>query len=266
MTSNATRARPPVEGPRQLLTRAAVRTLLRSPRTFLANLRQGPEFVRDRRREADPESFWSDFREEGEAVAVVTGAEPAAARAAMASLWLPEADPDEPLNVWNARGELLRIAGAIVALERPQVMVETGVAQGFTTATLLAAMERNGSGHLYSIDLPALQFDPSGEVGRAVPATLRARWTLELGDSRRLLGPLCARVAPLDVFLHDALHTYSSQLREYRTVWPHLREGGLLLSDDVGNPAFVEFAAAVGRVPVLVRGSNRRSAIGLLRK
>ena len=81
-----------------------------------------------------------------------------------------------------------------------------------------------------------------------------------------MLGPLVARVAPLDVFLHDALHTYSSQLREYRTAWPHLRAGGVLISDDVGNPAFVEFAAEVGARPYLVTGPSRESAVGLLRK
>jgi predicted O-methyltransferase YrrM len=185
---------------------------------------------------------------------------------AAGSVWIPDPDPDDPRSAWNARLELLRMVGAIVRLSRPATMVETGVALGFTSATVLRSMKDLGHGHLYSIDLPALQYDPSEQVGKAVPPELRGRWTLELGDSRRLLGPLCERVAPLDLFLHDALHTYESQLREYRTAWPHLRAGGLLLSDDVSNPAFVEFAADVGADPRLVAGSSRGDVVGLLRK
>jgi predicted O-methyltransferase YrrM len=160
----------------------------------------------------------------------------------------------------------LRIVGTITRLTRPDVVVETGVALGFTTATILHAMAENGMGHVYSLDLPALQYDPDDPVGRAIPAELKDRWTLELGNSRKTLEPLCARVGPIDIFIHDALHTYSSQLREYRTAWPHIRSGGLLISDDVNNPAFVEFAASVGARPHLVAGPSRSDAVGLLRK
>ncbi len=180
--------------------------------------------------------------------------------------WLPNADPGDPLTVWNARAELLRIVGTITRLTRPEVLVETGVALGFTTATILHAMAENERGHLYSLDLPALQYNPDDPVGRAVPDELKDRWTLSLGDSRKTLEPLCFEIDPIDIFIHDALHTYSSQMREYRTAWPHIRFGGVLISDDVNNPAFVEFATSVDARPHLVAGPSRRDAIGLLRK
>ena len=264
--TNQTRRRAPREGLRQLATREAMRTLVRSPRWFFKNLRQGPEFILDRRHAASPERFAEHIKPEAAAVAAVLGVDEAAYSQARGTLWIPQADPDEPLSIWNAREELLGLVGAIVTLARPAVMIETGVALGFTTATVLAAMHANGHGRLHSIDLPALQYDPDDPVGRAVPDELKDRWELELGDSRDLLPALAARVAPIDVFLHDALHTYASQMREYRTVWPHLRPGGVLVSDDVGNPAFVEFARSVGAEPHLVVGPTRETAVGLLRK
>jgi predicted O-methyltransferase YrrM len=175
-------------------------------------------------------------------------------------------DPAEALSTYNARLELLRLVGGIVTLIKPRAMVETGVAFGFTTATALQAMEDVGGGHLYSIDLPPLQYDPDEAIGRAVPEHLKGRWTLKLGDSRKLLPSVVTEAEPIDVFLHDSLHTYSAQLREYRTVWPHLRSGGVLISDDVANPAFVEFAHEIGAEPRLVVGPSRASAVGLLRK
>jgi predicted O-methyltransferase YrrM len=264
--TNQTRRRPPREGIRQLATREAMRTLVRRPRWFFANLRQGPEFLRDQRLEMPAEQFAEHLTTEAAAVAAVLGVEESEYERARAGLWIPQPDPDEPLNVWNAREELLGLVGAIVRLMRPRVMVETGVALGFTTATVLRAMRENDCGRLYSVDLPALQYDPGDPVGRAVPEELGDRWELTLGDSRIVLGPLVERVAPLDVFLHDALHTYTSQLREYRTAWPHLRSGGVLVSDDVGNPAFVEFAREVGAVAHLVGGPTRASAVGVMRK
>jgi predicted O-methyltransferase YrrM len=264
--TNQTRRRPPREGVRQLVTREALRTLVRSPRWVAKNMRQGPEFLLDRRRKTSPERFAEHIKTEAAAVAAVLGVDERAYELARESLWIPQPDPDEPLNVWNAREELLAMVGTVVKLMRPAVMVETGVALGFTTATVLQAMHEVDRGRLYSVDLPALQYDPDDPVGRAVPQGLKYRWELTLGDSRDVLGGLVARVAPLDVFLHDALHTYTSQLREYRTAWPYLRPGGLLLSDDVGNTAFVEFAREVGAEPHVVLSPTRPSAVGLLRK
>lgn len=263
----------PRQGLRQLATRAALRTLRRRPGFFFRNLRQGPEFLRDRRLQTGSAPYRHMARPEAAAAATVLGVQPAVYERAVAELWVPEPDPNEPLSVWNAREELLRVVGAIVRVSRPRVMIETGVALGFTSATVLRAMADAGRGRLYSIDLPALQYDPDRPVGDAVPSELQDRWDLRLGDSRVLLAPLAAELAPVDVFLHDALHTYSSQLREYRAVWPYLSSGGVLVSDDVENPAFVEFAGEVGGTPELIISDTRRSpgpdsgsAIGLLRK
>jgi predicted O-methyltransferase YrrM len=265
MTTNQPRD-PAPQGVRQLVTRRAMRSLVRRPRWFLSNLRQGPEFLRERRKDTGVGPFRRYVQPEGEAVATTLDVEPRSYEQAVAGLWMPEIDPDEPLSTYNARQELLRLVGGVIKLIKPKAMVETGVAFGFTSATALRAMEDIGSGHLYSIDLPPLQYDPDEAIGRAVPEELKARWTLRLGDSRKLLPAVAAEADPIDIFLHDALHTYSAQLREYRTVWPHLRSGGILMSDDVANPAFVEFAREVGAEPHLVVGPSRGSAVGLLRK
>jgi D-inositol-3-phosphate glycosyltransferase len=265
-STNLPHPSPPPEGVRGLATRAAMRNLVRRPGWFARNLLQGPEYLLDKRRRTGVGPFRHLVEPEADAVCAVVGADREEYARALEGLWIPQADPEEPLTAWNARVELLRVLGAVVRLLRPRVMIETGVALGFTTAVALRAMADNGEGHLYSIDLPHPQYEHDRPVGDAVPPELRDRWTLELGDSRRLLEPLARRVAPVDVFLHDALHTYSSQMREYTTIWPHLRPGGVIASDDVDNPAFVEFAEQVGCEPHLVLGPSRPSAIGLLRK
>jgi predicted O-methyltransferase YrrM len=83
-----------------------------------------------------------------------------------------------------------------------------------------------------------------------VPPTLRERWHLVLGRSQEELPPLLARIGEIDFFMHDSEHSYECMSFEFRTAWEALREGGVLVADDVNvNAAWEEFAREVGREP-----------------
>jgi predicted O-methyltransferase YrrM len=137
---------------------------------------------------------------------------------------------------------------AIIRAVKPECVLETGIANGVSSAYLLLAMERNQKGALYSIDVNDGSYLPSGkQVGWVVPAWLRERWTVHLGDARELLPRLLAVLKSLDVFIHDSLHTYEHMKFEYEQAYPYLRQDGILISDDaLWNPAFKEFADKVG--------------------
>jgi predicted O-methyltransferase YrrM len=169
-------------------------------------------------------------------------------------------------DMWSAGPELLELTGVVALLRRPQIVVETGVAMGFTSAVILAALDDNGSGLLHSVDLPPLKVDPETFVGRVVPRELRGRWSLTFGPTRTVLPSLLVSVAPIDMFVHDSDHSYDGQLEDYRLVWPALATGGALISDDVCNPAFLEFAAEVGACPYLIGSHGQDAAVGLLVK
>ena len=168
--------------------------------------------------------------------------------------------------------ELLYLA---VRALRPKVVVETGVAAGFSSAHILQGLADNGEGHLHSIDLPTL--DPHGrvnvdgvsdrvhvgsvgETGGVIPPRLRGRWTLLLGSSTERLAPLLDSLPELDIFFHDSDHSYANMLAEFELAWPHLRPGGLLVADDIGwGRAFDHFCAhRAGRI---YRGFQRGLAI-----
>jgi predicted O-methyltransferase YrrM len=143
----------------------------------------------------------------------------------------------------NADLSLARLSYAICRLRQPEVVVETGVGYGVTTAFLLQALAVNHKGGLWSIDLPPLAEGAETQTGWLVPAALRARWHLLRGSTRRLLPKLVSDVPTIDVFLHDSLHTFWNMSREFQTVWPNLAAGGVLISDDVErNRAFEVFA------------------------
>jgi methyltransferase family protein len=158
----------------------------------------------------------------------------------------------------------MRALYAIVRTQRPTAIVETGVCNGFSTAILLEALRRNGSGHLYSVDLPEVVGDTDGgrqfwpgkggavvpagrPSGWLVPESLRDRWTLALGKSAEVLPPLLARAGAIDLFIHDSEHSFENQMFEFRLGWRHLRPGGLLAASDLNaSQAFVTFREEIG--------------------
>jgi predicted O-methyltransferase YrrM len=129
-----------------------------------------------------------------------------------------------------------------VRLLKPNLIVETGVSAGASSAYILEALHDNGKGDLYSIDLPPDNIPEGKESGWIVPKYLRSRWKLLIGDSKEILEPMLKDLKEIDCFLHDSLHTYEHMLWEYNTAWNYVRRGGLLLSHDVGaNDAFLDF-------------------------
>jgi hypothetical protein len=97
---------------------------------------------------------------------------------------------------------------AAVRAFQPEMVVETGVANGVSSAYLLLALQLNGKGTLYSIELGDPRYFPSGKTpGWVVPEWLKARWKMLIGDSRVLLPELLVKLGAMDVFIHDSLHT-----------------------------------------------------------
>jgi hypothetical protein len=162
---------------------------------------------------------------------------------------------------------------AVMRHVRPRVAVETGVANGFSTAFSLLALDRNGDGELYSVDLPrevGREYEPGtfyegegkagipagSEPGWLIPSALKERWMLILGRTQEELPPLLERVGAVDSFMHDSEHSFDCMWFEFNEAWPHLRDGGVLLSDDVNSTeAFPRFAREQVRKPVrLARG------------
>jgi hypothetical protein len=148
-------------------------------------------------------------------------------------------------------------------------VVETGVARGITTRFILEGLERNGEGHLWSVDLPPLrQGGLPEESGSAVPECCRARWTYIKGSSRRRLPGLLAELDQIDLFVHDSMHTARNVRFELDHAWDSLRPGGALLVDDVDhNDAFHSFTATfAGLRSLIARHDDGKGLFGIILK
>ena len=137
---------------------------------------------------------------------------------------------------------------------RPAKVVETGVARGLTSRLILEALEANGSGRLWSIDRP-----PPGrpelhdQIGAAVPAALRSRWSYLRGSSRRRLPALLERLGEIDLFVHDSKHSERNLLHELERARLAVRPGGFLAADDVDlNCGFHRYVSMHARDRALI--------------
>jgi hypothetical protein len=153
----------------------------------------------------------------------------------------------ESFQWWNdGDAALVRAIWCLIRHLRPKKVVETGVAHGVTSRFILEALNRNGDGHLWSIDLPPLERSWRQHVGMAVGDGHSDRWTYIKGSSRRHLPGLLNDLGQIDLFIHDSLHSDRNVRFELDSAWPMLGPKGAVVVDDVdANWAFRSFSRII---------------------
>ncbi len=185
-------------------------------------------------------------------------------------------DRSDRYSIGGDVGPYNEILYLLVRAAQPQLVVETGVAHGFSTAHILQALEDNNHGFLYSIDLANLNprgyvnaggavdavfVDSEEAIGSVIPQDLKTRWQLIRDKSNPALGRLLDELGSVDVFYHDSDHSYQNMKWEFEIAWPHITPGGLLVSDDVtSSRAFSEFCDNVKLEPFRWLGRSGRDA------
>jgi Methyltransferase domain len=152
----------------------------------------------------------------------------------------------ESFGTWNdGDAALVRAIWCFTRHLRPRTVVETGVAHGVTSRFILEALEKNGSGHLWSIDRQPLDPTLRDQIGIAVGGRLPERWSYISGSSRRRLPALLSKLGEVDLFIHDSLHSERNVRFEIDRAWCALRPGGAIIVDDIDvNWGFYSFCRA----------------------
>jgi len=156
-------------------------------------------------------------------------------------------------------GRLLYLLTRFVS---PSTIVETGVFSGISSAYILRALRDNSRGTLYSIDLPDPWLEKHGlSVGFVVPLELKNRWKLILGRSSKMLRPLLSSLGEIDLFFHDSEHNYENMMFEFKCAWPHIRQHGILLADDIEkNSSFRDFCKELNLTAFEIKNAVSRYA------
>ena len=142
-------------------------------------------------------------------------------------------DSDFP-EIWNIELKLASYLYSYIMQEKPLIVVETGVANGFSTRVMMAALEQTG-GSLHS-------FDVRGEC-RSVYRGI-GKWTFHHVPRKNQMNFLQKNTSNLVVnfWFHDSDHSYLWQKFEYELAISRLALNGLLISDDIDtSEAWIEF-------------------------
>jgi len=144
-------------------------------------------------------------------------------------------------------------------------IIETGVAYGWSSFTLLLALQHNAEAQLISTDMPYFDRNNAAYVGVAVPEALRGQWTLLRNPDRVALRQALRQLPEVDLCHYDSDKSYDGRMWAYDLLWQALRPAGILISDDINdNFAFRDFSLKCGSTPFVIAEGNKY--IGILVK
>ncbi len=159
-----------------------------------------------------------------------------------------------------------RLLYFLTRLTRPEVVVETGVAAGWSSAAILRALQVNGSGRLWSSELvysrPTIHADYRPFVGMVVDEDLKDRWTLLLEGDRVNLPRIVTDCGPIDLFHFDSDKSFAGREFAFDVIRSRLAENAIVMFDDItDNLHFRRLARRPGS-PWVVTGP--RASVGVI--
>ena len=145
-------------------------------------------------------------------------------------------------------------------------MIETGVAYGWSSLAILAALDGREGARLVSVDRPYMVVDNEPWVGVVVPERLRSNWDIIREPDRRGLEKAIARMnGRIDLCHYDSDKSYWGRQYAYPLLWDALSPGGVFISDDIqDNMAFAEFVSARGLAFAVTESEGKY--VGVTRK
>lgn len=143
-------------------------------------------------------------------------------------------------EMWGLQGTH-GIVFMLVRKLKPNLIIETGIAHGYSARIILEALKMNGKGKLVSMDISEslTLCEKTLTQGWLVPQEIRESWTPIVGDSRKVLESISEHP---DIFIHDSAHNEEYMMSEYNWASRMLLPGGYLVSDDIDrSEAWVKF-------------------------
>lgn len=136
-------------------------------------------------------------------------------------------------------------------------IIETGVAYGWSSLSILSALNDIQNSKLISIDMPYPDFSTRKHIGCVVPNYLRKNWQL-INMSDRSALPKVLSENTFDLCHYDSDKSYYGRTWAYNLIWKNLNKNGALISDDISdNTAFLDFTNLINVKPIIIKYNNK---------
>lgn len=134
-------------------------------------------------------------------------------------------------------GGAIELLYFMTRLTKPETILETGVAAGWSSYAFLSAMKENGLGTLLSSDLPYFRIrDPERYVGIVVPQSLRSsNWVLMLNGDRKNLKSFLDERIEINLTHYDSDKRKIARRQFFKMMEHNLAKDSILIMDDIQN-------------------------------
>ena len=122
---------------------------------------------------------------------------------------------------------------------KPNNILETGVAAGFSSYAFLKAIERNKKGFLYSSDLPYFRIkNPIKYIGIVVPKKYKNKWRLYIQGDEINVSKIKTKINSIDFIHYDSDKSYIGRNFFFNSVQNLITKKTLIIIDDLHNNIF----------------------------
>lgn len=151
---------------------------------------------------------------------------------------------DIPIDLGG--GGIYPVLYFLAVLKKPETIVETGVAAGFSSKAFLSALKKNGRGKLYSSDFPYFRIaNPEKYIGILVDQDLRPNWSLRLEGDRVNLPQIMSEIEKIDIFHFDSDKSYQGRQFAFDQIKSKISRDSIIIFDDIqDNNQFRDFVEA----------------------
>ena len=112
---------------------------------------------------------------------------------------------------------------------KPNVVLESGVSAGASSAAILHALADNKNGHLISSDLPLHLKEE--DIGKLVPENLKSRWTLYKNGDEINLPIIIKEIHEINLVYYDSLKTYQGKENFFKIIMENFSPKIIIIDD-----------------------------------
>ncbi|MDB9776688.1 class I SAM-dependent methyltransferase [Alphaproteobacteria bacterium] len=127
----------------------------------------------------------------------------------------------------------------LIRLYQPEVVVESGVAAGFSSNSILTAIKKNKKGFLFSSDFPYFRIpDPEKYIGILVEESLKMNWKLFIEGDIFNLPKIRKEISKIDFIHYDSDKSYSGRSFFFSSLKDLITSKTVILIDDIQDNSF----------------------------
>jgi len=141
------------------------------------------------------------------------------------------------LNILLGGGGNYTLLYFLIRKLKPNIVVETGVAAGWSSLSILRALKKNDKGKLYSSDFPYFRLEnPEQYIGYlAKNEANKSDWYLDIRGDDVAIHEILKKIGnnDIDLFHYDSDKSYSGRDKALKNLYPKINPKTVIIFDDI---------------------------------